>query len=259
MSLLESRIPKSSNRSRSQTRLRKIVCADLAGNGARRCWQEVYSLRPAFNSNFPEKDKTINADESVLLRQLAQGETAAFWQLWENHRRVLYAICLRQMDGVQEEAEDALSRVMLRAWDKLPVYAARIENLKAWLIRLAFNLCADVHRERRRASSFESLDKITVTGLEPALGLSLSPEDFSIRSETSRCLYQAVGNLPLRLREPFVLRFFYEAAYAEIAEHLAVSSANVRKRIQQARVILREQLSHHIAGAAENNHGLLNS
>jgi hypothetical protein len=40
------------------------------------------------------------------------------------------------MDGVREDAEDALSRSMLRALEKLPRVCGRIENVRAWLSRL---------------------------------------------------------------------------------------------------------------------------
>ncbi len=212
-------------------------------------WQNGRQLPGGFDPP-PCPEETMNAEEAVLLKLLAQGELAVFWKLWEAHQKHLYSICLRQMEGIQEEAEDALSRIMLKAWDKLPAYAAQIENLKAWLIRLACNLCIDMHRERRRARGLECLDEIILTERDPAAGRGTSPEEASIQREISLCLHQVVGNLPPRLREPFVLRFFHEASYPEIAECLALSPANVRKRIQQARVILRGQLHQHLAGAS---------
>jgi len=195
-------------------------------------------------------DETMSADEAVLLRLLARGEATVFWKLWETHQKHLYAICLRHMEGIQEEAEDALSRIMLKAWDKLPIYAPQIENLKAWLTRLACNLCTDMHRERRRTRGLECLDEILQAERDPAAGRGTSPEEFSIQREVTTCLSHVVSNLPPRLREPFVLRFFYEASYPEIAESLALSPANVRKRIQQARVILRGELHHHLPCAS---------
>lgn len=251
MSLLENAIPKSSNLPRNVAKKRNSACPNNGNPKVRRAWQEGYSLNIGFNQNSRAKEKMVTPEESILLEHLAQGDATAFWQLWENHRRDLYGICLRQMGGVQEEAEDALSRVMLKAWDKLPDYASQIENLKAWLCRLAFNLCVDVHRERLRLRCFECLDNIVTTDFDPAVSRAISPEDLTIQREVSVCLFQAVGSLPLRLREPFILRFFYEAGYPEISQQLALSSANVRKRIQQARIILRERLSHHFAGSAE--------
>src|SRR5947207_9089103 len=90
--------------------------------------------------------------ERALLHRLGDGDDAAFWALWEQYRRHLYAVCLRQMNGAHFDAADAVSRAMLVARSKLPTYAAHIENLEAWLTRLTCNVCLDIHRERQRAT-----------------------------------------------------------------------------------------------------------
>ena len=147
------------------------------------------------------------------------------------------------MGGVREDAEDALSRAMLRALDKLQHIGPRIENIRAWLTRLTVNLCADVHRERkRRTRRLEHIDDVL-----PSLGEGLpadidSPEDALLIRETYVCVCDAVNDLPDRLREPFALRFFQEMAYIDIAERLILTNQNVRKRIQQARAILKQRL-----------------
>jgi predicted DNA-binding protein YlxM (UPF0122 family) len=51
----------------------------------------------------------------------------------------------------------------------------------------------------------------------------------------------AIDDLPKRLRETFVLYFEKQYSYQEIATELNISYPNVRKRISQARNILRER------------------
>jgi len=206
----------------------------------------VFDLPCPFPKISPAETKI--AEETALLKHVVQGNGAAFWQLWESHRSNLYLICLLQLGGNRAEAEDALSRAMLKAWSKLPAHATQIKNLRAWLSRLTYNLCVDIHRERRSACEYECLDDVLATRRDLA-SHTASPEEASIFSEVLVCLHRAVGRLPLRLREPFMLRFFHGVAYPEIAEHLALSPGNVRKRIQQARVILRQQLRHQLAVA----------
>jgi RNA polymerase sigma-70 factor (ECF subfamily) len=178
-----------------------------------------------------------------LLRSLADGNAEAFWSLWDLYEGHLYHLCLWQMGGVREEAEEALSRAMLRALNKLPGNSHQIQNLRAWLSKLTLNLCVDLHRERsrqvRRVESIEDL-RLGAGNREPAA--AGSPEEAYLNREIFLCLCHAVNDLPARLREPFVLRFFQEMAYRDIAECLILSTENVRKRIQQARDILRERL-----------------
>ena len=57
----------------------------------------------------------------------------AFWQRWEQYRDYLYRCCIKWMGGNPTDAEDALSRAMLKAWEKVQNYAGEIANFKAWL------------------------------------------------------------------------------------------------------------------------------
>lgn len=198
----------------------------------------------------PEEEKTRQ-----LLCRVAEGNTVAFWMLWDLHKGHLYHLCLWQMEGAREDAEDALSRAMLRALEKLPNNACKIENFRAWLSRLTLNLCVDMHRERRRhVRRLESFEN-AVPGFNDRLltADTDSPEEGLINREVFDYVCRAVDDLPKRLREPFVLRFFQEMDYREIAECLILSNDNVRKRIQQARDILREQLNRFLQGSVDHH------
>lgn len=56
----------------------------------------------------------------------------------------------------------------------------------------------------------------------------------------------AIEELPPRLRETFILHVQEELSYLEIAEKLNISNPNVRKRISQARSILRKQFNEYL-------------
>lgn len=80
---------------------------------------------------------STNAEQN-LLAALAHGDVNAFWPLWEAHSSRLYAICLREMNKNYADAEDALTQAMLKALQKLPVFAAKISYPGAWLTRLTW-------------------------------------------------------------------------------------------------------------------------
>jgi len=185
----------------------------------------------------------LDKEVHQLLGSLAEGNTSAFWTLWDAYKAHLYHLCLWQMGGVREDAEDALSRCMLRALEKLPRMSSQIENVEGWLSRLTVNLCVDIHREHKReARRVENIDDVRPDAGHVLLSDADSPEDACSSRETVDYVCDFVDDLPLRLREPFALRFFQEMAYADIAERLILSTDNVRKRIQQARDILRQRL-----------------
>lgn len=64
-------------------------------------------------------------------RSGADDFSAAFWQLWEQHRDELYRCCIKWIGGNPTDAEDALSRAMLKAWEKVQQYAGKITNKRS--------------------------------------------------------------------------------------------------------------------------------
>ncbi len=164
-----------------------------------------------------------------------------FWLLWLEYRDYLYARCLKWMGGNTTEAEDALSRAMLKAWEKVQLFAGKISNFKAWLTRLTHNLCVDIHREHSRgANCVEDIVALaegqTLRSIEDTPLTSLETE------ERRMAIRGAIDYLPTRLRETFILHFNDKLSHQEIAEKQVISYLNVCKRISQARKILRESL-----------------
>ncbi|MCC3435338.1 RNA polymerase sigma factor [Microcoleus sp. PH2017_05_CCC_O_A] len=180
-----------------------------------------------------------------------------FWQQWNQHRDYLYRCCLKWMDGNATNAEEVLSRAMLKAFEKSQDSTGVITNFKAWLTRLTYNLCMDIHRENKRLGDrVESLEVIIEKGEEGLVFLSHSPETVALHCELAMIIQRAIEDLPPKLREPFILHFIAEKSYLEIVQKLGVSYENLRKRISQARKILQKRLTKYLSGL---DNSLLNS
>jgi RNA polymerase sigma factor (sigma-70 family) len=203
-----------------------------------------YPIRIAPHTRVDHTD----SDECILLQRLSEGDRAAFWLLWNQHQAYLYRRCLGWTGGNRTHAEEALSQASLKAWAKLPNSAAKIANPKAWLIRLTYNLCVDLQRQRnRRAFGVENVEELTTSATEATISNFESPESAVLRREMGEQIRRAIDELPPRLRYPFVMRFCREMSYADIAQQLDLSNSNARKRIQQARSVLQKQLAPYIA------------
>ncbi|MDY6782560.1 MAG: sigma-70 family RNA polymerase sigma factor [Cyanobacteriota bacterium] len=170
-----------------------------------------------------------------------------FWQEWQKHRELLYRCCIKWMNGNLTDAEDALSRAMLKAWEKMQQFAGKIVNFKAWLTKLTYNVCVDIHRERSRGAN--NLEDIEAVPEEKGL---LSGVDTPIKAleteEKKMIIRRAIDRLPTRLRETFILHFYEALPYQEIAQQQRISYDNVCKRISQARKVLREELRAYFTG-----------
>jgi RNA polymerase sigma factor (sigma-70 family) len=166
---------------------------------------------------------------------------SVFWQFWQQNQDYLYFCCIKWMGGNYIEAEDALSRAMLKAWEKVKKYTGEILNIKAWLTRLTHNLCIDIHRERSRDAN--RVENIEVIPEEKRLLFWDDMTESALETEEKKIVIRkAIDNLPNRLRETFILYFDQELSYQEIVQQQNISYQNVCKRISHARAILREEL-----------------
>jgi len=170
--------------------------------------------------------------EPSLLAAIGEGDTSAFWTLWESVSSELFELCLRSMHGNRVEAEDALERAMMKAFVKLPSFARQIVSPKAWLFRITSNVCNDIHRERARLVRATAHFAVLATQDREA-------DDRDDREHADPEPERLISLLPRRLREVFVLRVIQKMSYKEIAVRLDITSVNARKRVQQARSALR--------------------
>ena len=191
----------------------------------------------------------IQDQQASLLIALAKGDRTAFWSLWRSHDSYLYRRCLQWMNYRRYDADEALSRAMVRAWEKLPHYADQIQNLKGWLSQLTYRVCMDFYRENQRISysldessreSFDHYDKLASDEDSPDCSLQ--------RCELSSVIQAAIASLPDRLREPCRLRLCDNWTYSQLALHFQISEPTARKRIQQARAILRRRITLYLSG-----------
>ena len=82
------------------------------------------------------------------LTNLLDTDQHEFSALTERHRRELQAHCYRMVGSVQE-AEELVQETLLRAWRRRETYAGRAP-FRAWLYKIATNLCLDALARRPR-------------------------------------------------------------------------------------------------------------
>ena len=163
-----------------------------------------------------------------------------FWQEWRKHQDYLYSCCVKWMGGNSTNAEDALSMAMLKAREKIQQCVKTIQDFKAWLVKLTYNLCMDLLKESARYNQgVEDLD-LVISGAD---GSTQGGDPFFVVAyeELEDFCNLAIDDLPKRLRETFVLLYQKEFSSQEIAAELNISDSNVRKRISRGRAILEKR------------------
>lgn len=148
---------------------------------------------------------SVAASTVSCLRDYSEELGKRFWLQWQQYRDYLYRCCIKWMGGNPTDAEDALSRAMLKAWEKVQKYAEEITNFKAWLTRLTHNLCVDIHREcDRSANRVENIEAIPQE--QGLVSFEDTPESAMDTGEKRIVIRRAIDNLPTRLRETFIDR-----------------------------------------------------
>lgn len=172
-------------------------------------------------------------------------ERSDFWTAWNSHREYLKKLSMIWMNVSASDAEDAFSDATIRAYEKYAVHSSQISNERAWFARLLHNICIDRHRSNKRQRNLceKVFENITVD-MSVFDTADLTPEGSLINAELGDVLVRAIIDLPERLRTPLVLRLVQGEEYTDIARVLGISNDNARKRVQQARSILRLKLDH---------------
>ena len=87
-------------------------------------------------------------EETNLIDRLRQRDPAAFTQLFEAYSDRIYGLGLKLLSD-EDEAEGIVQETFLRLIEKLDQFEARAK-LSTWLYRVAYNICMDRLRSRRR-------------------------------------------------------------------------------------------------------------
>jgi len=182
------------------------------------------------------------------------GENSVDAAQLESHRTALTGHCYRML-GSAFDAEDAVQETMLRALRSLERFEGRA-SLRAWLYRIATNVCLDAISDRRRRVRPEdegragSADDDPVEQrprthwIEPIPDASVLPDDANpfelaaLRQSIRLAFVSALQHLPPRQRAALLLTEVLGCSAAEVAECLQTSVAGVKSAVQRARATL---------------------
>lgn len=158
----------------------------------------------------------------------------AFAHIFDLHYRPLCYFA-RRILGDQTEAEDVVSEVLVRLWEKAD-YFENLNSIKGFLYISIKNLCLDrlKQQHRQRASL---LDYMYVTDTDGSI------DDFvMLESEILAQIYEEIEQLPTKAREIFKLIFFQGSKTDEVASRLGISVKTVRNQKSRAIQLLQTAL-----------------
>src|SRR5438067_2002577 len=159
---------------------------------------------------------TLTDDELVAQFQTAARANdrgvrhAAFTALVERYQRRIYFGARKMVGGDHDAADEIAQETFVKAYDALLSFRGDAK-LYTWLYRIMMN--GAIQRSRKmKVRQMVGLDAVAEVMEEGA-----DPSEHLQQSETKRLIEEAIETLPPKQQRVFMMRFYEEMPYEEIA------------------------------------------
>ena len=185
----------------------------------------------------------ISRSVSSLVARAAEGDRAAFRELFERYQRPIAAVVGR-MVASPDDVDDILQETFLRAWKGLPKFRGDAQ-FSTWLYRIAVNTAIKYRTRRRNETApLVSLHADPETGLGGIESLAADPDgdpsrggDPAVAAQgqaQNRLIQKAVRALPEKQRSVVLLHYFEGRSCEEISDIVGCSLGTVWSRLHYA-------------------------
>lgn len=186
----------------------------------------------------------MGQNERELVKRVLKGDSAAFQELYNNHKKALIRACWYFL-GNDSEVEDMVQETFIKALKNLRKF--RFEcSLATWLNHIAVNLCRDLLEKKKKNLPF-SVDFFST---HPSI-----EQKNPYPEETLNLLREEIQKLEGRDRELITLREIKGLSYEAIANRLKIPVGSVTSGLFRARQKLIERVREKIPGGVEEISG----
>ncbi|GIP40542.1 ECF RNA polymerase sigma factor SigW [Paenibacillus sp. J31TS4] len=154
-------------------------------------------------------------------------------ELFEAYKQDVYKLCW-YMTSNRADAEDLCQEAFVKA---LGQDRSRVVEEKAWLLRIAANLCRNHYRRKKNGIQKEIRSFLLMRPAPPE-----RPEDRVERRELSDEFARRLEKLPEKLRAAITLRYGNGLRLEEVAAVLEIPLGTVKSRIHKGLAQLRIQM-----------------
>ena len=159
---------------------------------------------------------------------------------FEAHRRELHVHCYRMLASY-DDAEDSVQETYLRAWKSRDTFEG--EHVRAWLYRIATNVCLDRTRSRARRAPESPAEVPWLTAYpDDALGPDAT---YAERETIELAFLVALQALPGRQRAALLGREVLGLSAAETASLVGATVPATNSALQRARETMKKHLPRH--------------
>jgi RNA polymerase sigma-70 factor (ECF subfamily) len=179
-----------------------------------------------------------NFTETEIVGRVIDGEKALYEIIVRRFNPYLYKIG-RSYNYNHEDTQDLMQETFIDAYKNLLQFEGR-SDFKTWIIRIMMNNC---YRKRGKASFKNEIMQDANEYSTPMFPNRNNDTDKIIQNrELGHIIENALRKIPFDYRIVFSLREINGLNVSETAEMLGISEANVKVRLNRAKIMLRRDI-----------------
>lgn len=156
-----------------------------------------------------------------LITEFKQGNDKAYNHLVLRYQEKIYWV-VRRLLSDHDEADDVVQDVFVKVYHSLHSFKGE-SSFYTWLYRIAINLSLNELRRQKTRKTFSLDDAAVQHESHDAL-----PLEQMERKEQTRLIKEAIEKLPEKQKKVFLLRYYEELPYEEIAKVLKTSVGGLK-------------------------------
>jgi RNA polymerase sigma-70 factor (ECF subfamily) len=169
--------------------------------------------------------------ESEIISKAKKGDMEAFEFLVNKYQKSIYYLC-RRMTSTHQSADDLSQEAFIKAYFSL-IHFKDGMNFFTWLRKIAVNNSLNYLKNNKREELLgEKENSIPENASSTYEEL---PQDVVQRNRLEQKFRESLNALPIDQKTVFILKFFENQSYKEIAETLNLPNGTVMSRLNRAR------------------------
>ena len=180
------------------------------------------------------------SNENEILKRIIQGEKNLYEFIMRKYNQRLYRVAISIVNN-ESEVEDIMQIAYIKAYENLDRFRAQ-SSFSTWITRILINESLLHLKKREHIAHFERENSFSELYQKPIVQTPLMK---AINSELRSILEFSVRKLPEKYRTVFIMREIENMTVSETMECLGISEANVKIRLNRAKVILRNKLKNY--------------